>query len=69
MTELFRRERQRKTDLAPYSTYELLFELVSRIRTTNDLQKAGVRQLLIVSRACIEELGRRAQREGEAIRP
>lgn len=43
-------------------TYELMFELVARIKESG-LQAAGARQLLVVGRACVEELGRRAQKK------
>ncbi len=50
------------TKLAEITTYELLFELVKRIKGGKALETVGPTQLIVVGRACFEELGRRVQK-------
>lgn len=49
--------------LSDVSTYELMFELVARIRETNGMQMTGIAQLRIVGNACINELAHRHKKE------
>lgn len=55
----------RRESLKNYTVYELLFEVVARLRE-GGLATASTRQLLIVGRACTEELAIRVmKKEGD----
>jgi hypothetical protein len=52
--------------LKGFTIYELMFELIGRVKESGGLGTASSRQLLIVGRVCIEELSKRAtKKEGE----
>jgi hypothetical protein len=48
--------------LRGFTIYELMFELIGRLKE-GGLTTASTRQLLIVGRACVEELSTRAQKK------
>lgn len=54
--------RSRTEALKDYTLYELLFEVVARLRE-GGLVAASTKQLLIVGRACTEELAKRLMKK------
>mgnify|MGYP001581332790 FL=1 len=50
------------SQMQEFTTYELMFELIARIKEAG-LTTASSRQLLMLGRACIEELATRTMRK------
>lgn len=51
--------------LKEYTMYQLMFEVVARIKETQNMSGTSARQCLIVGRACMEELSKRAMKREE----